>query len=302
MSFMETPRFPERISVGAAGGPGYSTDIASTRAGFESRNINWQQARARYDLAHEPRTEAEKETLLAFFRMAHGAAIGFRFRDWSDYRCAAAAGLLQGRLGSLAVGLMGFGHGVPVYRLFKRYGSGSFAEDRDIRKPVAGTVTVQRAGLTVTFGAGAGQIALDATLGAVTFVADQTRTISSHTVGAAHQVTLSSAFAPNVIVGSRVWLDGITGTAAAALNNLSHAVTAVSTNVVTLATATTGLTASGGVARLFPQPSESLAWAGEFDVPVRFESDDASLSIVGRNEAGALYSWQTNLVEIRIEP
>jgi len=75
---MESPRFPERISVQASGGPGYSTDIVTVRAGFESRNINWSQSRARFDLSHAPRTEAQKDELLAFFRMARGAAYGFR--------------------------------------------------------------------------------------------------------------------------------------------------------------------------------------------------------------------------------
>jgi hypothetical protein len=38
-------RFPEDISYGSSGGPGFSTDIVVTQGGFEQRNINWQVAR-----------------------------------------------------------------------------------------------------------------------------------------------------------------------------------------------------------------------------------------------------------------
>jgi uncharacterized protein (TIGR02217 family) len=299
MSFMELPRFPERISVQASGGPGYSTDIVTVRAGFESRNINWSQSRARFDLSHAPRTEAQKDELLAFFRMARGAAYGFRYKDWGDFRVTQSNGVMRGLVGTVEQGTAGQGFGVATYQLFKRYGTGSFAEDRRIRKPVPNTVAVLRNGAPVTFGTLAGQATLDNTTGVLTFVADQTRNISSHIVGATHQLTLASAFSPNLILGGRVWVTGVTGTAAAVLNNRSHSVTGVSGAVVILGTATSGLTATGGEARFFPQPTETLTWSGEFDVPVRFESDEARIQIIDRTQSELLYAWQTQLVEVR---
>ena len=249
MSFMESPRFPERISVQASGGPGYSTDIITVRAGFESRNINWSQARARYDISHSPRTEAQKDELLAFFRMMRGAAYGFRFRDWSDYRVASTAGVLQPFLGTIDQGMLGTGDGVATYQLMRRYGSGTFAEARRIRKPVSGTVIVLRNGSPVTVGVANGNISIDTTTGVITFVNDQNRVINTHTVGASHALTLATAFAPNLAVGGRIWIEGVTGTAATVLNGRSHAVTGV----------------GGATLRLAPQPLDSLPPEGRLD-------------------------------------
>ena len=299
MSFLESPRFPERISVQASGGPGYSTDIITVRAGFESRNINWSQARARYDISHSPRTEAQKDELLAFFRMMRGAAYGFRFRDWSDYRVASTAGVLQPFLGTIDQGTLGTGDGVATYQLMRRYGSGTFAEARRIRKPVSGTVIVLRNGSPVTVGVANGNISIDTTTGVVTFVNDQNRVINAHTVGASHAMTLATAFSPNLAVGGRIWIEGVTGTAATLLNGRGHAVTGVGGANITISTSTTGLTATGGTARFFPQPTDALTWSGEFDVPVRFESDEARIQIIDRTQNELLYSWQTNLIELR---
>jgi hypothetical protein len=103
-----------------------------------------------------------------------------------------------------------------------------------------------------------------------------------------------------LVVGGRVWVTGVTGTAAAVLNNRSHSVTGVGGAVVILGTATSGLTATGGEARFFPQPTETLTWSGEFDVPVRFESDEARIQIIDRTQSELLYAWQTQLVEVRV--
>ena len=51
MAFIEV-RFPTDIAYGSAGGPEYSTDIVITQGGYEQRNVNWSQARARYNVAH----------------------------------------------------------------------------------------------------------------------------------------------------------------------------------------------------------------------------------------------------------
>ncbi len=43
MAFIET-RFPDDISYGAAGGPGYQTDVVTVNSGAEQRNAAWQDA------------------------------------------------------------------------------------------------------------------------------------------------------------------------------------------------------------------------------------------------------------------
>lgn len=79
-------QFPPEISYGSKGGAMFSTSVISSNSGHEQRNINWSQARARYDVASGIKTEAQMNELISFFRARRGRAIGFRFKDWSDYR------------------------------------------------------------------------------------------------------------------------------------------------------------------------------------------------------------------------
>lgn len=146
MGFEEV-RFPADISYGSSGGPEYSTDVVATFSGHEQRNVNWQQARARYNVAHGVKTQAQLNELLAFFRARKGRAYGFRFKDWSDYRAQNV--------------LLGLADGVKTaFPLVKTYASGSVEEVRRIHKPVAGTVAMyvdsvlQSGGITVDVATG----------------------------------------------------------------------------------------------------------------------------------------------------
>lgn len=122
-------RFPEDIAYGSSGGPEYSTDIVMTHGGYEQRNVNWAEARARYNVAHGVKTQTQLDTLLAFFRARKGKAYGFRFKDWTDFS---------------AVGqVIAVGDGVETqFPLIKTYSSGSVTETRMITKPVSGAVSV----------------------------------------------------------------------------------------------------------------------------------------------------------------
>ena len=123
-------QFPPDISYGVTGGPEYSTDIIMTGSGFEQRNINWQQARCKYQAAHGVKTESQMQRLLAFFRARRGKAYGFRFKDWLDY------------IGNNEI--IGRGDGkTAVFQLVKNYiDAAGYTEIRKIQKPVAGTVSV----------------------------------------------------------------------------------------------------------------------------------------------------------------
>jgi len=152
MSFVET-QFPSDISYGATGGAVFSTDIIETFGGFEQRNINWAQSRARYNVAHGVRTTGQMDVLIAFFRARRGKAIGFRFKDWSDY--------------SVTGQLIGTGDAAnQVFQLVKTYTSGSVTVSRDIKKPVSSTETIYLDG--VPQGSG---YTLDTTTGIVNFTA-----------------------------------------------------------------------------------------------------------------------------------
>lgn len=150
MAFVET-RFPVDISFGSSGGPEYSTDVILMHSGHEQRNVNWSQARARYNVAHGVKTQAQLDALIAFFRARKGRADSFRFKDWTDYKATAQ--------------LMGQGNGSnTTFQLKKLYTSGGVTETRDIKKPVSGTTKVYAAGIWQTTG-----VSVDNATGVVTF-------------------------------------------------------------------------------------------------------------------------------------
>lgn len=116
-------QFPAEISYGSKGGPMFSTDIVSTFSGHEQRNINWQAARCRYDIASGIKTEQQWQELISFFRARHGRAIGFRYKDWSDYRAVNQ--------------VIGKGNAQQTkFQLVKRYINGGQVYARNIAKPV----------------------------------------------------------------------------------------------------------------------------------------------------------------------
>jgi uncharacterized protein (TIGR02217 family) len=152
MAFIEV-RFPTDIAYGSAGGPEYSTDVVITQSGYEQRNANWSQARARYNVAHGVKTQAQLDTLIAFFRARKGRADGFRFKDWTDYQVGGQ--------------LIGTGNGVTMaFSLVKSYSSGSSSEVRAISKPVAGSQNIYLGGVLQSGSA----YSLNTTTGLVTFV------------------------------------------------------------------------------------------------------------------------------------
>jgi uncharacterized protein (TIGR02217 family) len=127
-SFHEV-RLPDNIAYGATGGPEFATTVVATGSGHEKRNVNWAQARGRWDVASGLKRQAQIDELIAFFRARWGKAYGFRFKDWTDYKAAGQ--------------LLGTGDGaLTQFQLVKHYPSGIVIEVRTITKPVAGTVKV----------------------------------------------------------------------------------------------------------------------------------------------------------------
>lgn len=130
-------QFPSDISYGATGGPMYLTDIVATVSGYEQRNSRWEQARAKYNVASGIKTEAQWQELIAFFRARRGKAVGFRFKDWSDYTGANE--------------LIGEGDGsTQTFQLKKLYTSNVTVE-RIITKPVWGSVKIYLDSVLQTF-------------------------------------------------------------------------------------------------------------------------------------------------------
>lgn len=280
MSFVESPRFPDKLGYGASGGPTFRTSIIALASGFEQRNADWSVERRMYDLVHTAKNRDELDELIAFYlTVARGRLHGFRFRDWADYNDTHGDAI--GWLGG------GVGTGSPTLQMYKRYVSGSNAALREITKPY-GTISVTRGGVAVVYGASAGQISIDTTNGEITFVADDSEAITGHTIGSSHQFT-TAANVTQLGIGDKVYIGSVTGTASSLLNSAAHTISNKSGSgpyTWTISTNTGGsptLTASGGTIYAYPQADEALLWSGEFDVPVRFDTDELMAMIRGKN-------------------
>lgn len=128
MAFIET-RFPDDISYGATGGAGFNTDVIVVNSGFEQRNATWQDSKCMFDVSHGVRTQAQLNILIAFFRVMKGRANGFRFKDWTDFEVATGEGVLTSI-------------DATHFQLWKRYTTAATNHDREITKPVNGTLII----------------------------------------------------------------------------------------------------------------------------------------------------------------
>jgi len=147
--FEETQMDPS-YTLEAVGGPQFKTTILSTKGGLEQRNIDWSKARGLWTLDFLHRPVDEIAPFQAFFYAVFGDAIGFRFKDWSDYKSTLLMGdtITDGDQG------IGTGDGITAdFQLTKTYAFGSLTYVRIINKPVPGTVVVAvdavPAGITV---------------------------------------------------------------------------------------------------------------------------------------------------------
>lgn len=163
MNFHEV-RFPAPLSAGSSGGPERRTEIVTLRNGSEERNTPWRHSRRRYDAGLGIRSLDDLAEVVAFFEARQGQLIGFRWKDWADFKsCAPSArpGALDQRIGT--------GDGVVrVFALTKTYAPGDHAYDRPISKPVAGSVVVAVAGNVLALGV---DYSVDAETGVVTLAA-----------------------------------------------------------------------------------------------------------------------------------
>ncbi|WP_425045437.1 phage distal tail protein, Rcc01695 family [Primorskyibacter sp. S87] len=137
MNFHEV-RFPANLSFGSVGGPERRTDVVTLANGFEERNTPWAHSRRRYDAGLGMRSLDDVETLIAFFEARRGQMYGFRWKDWSDYKSgrATAEPAFEDQI-------IGVGDGKKtIFQISKTYRSGEFSYQREITKPVQGTVRI----------------------------------------------------------------------------------------------------------------------------------------------------------------
>lgn len=191
MSFVEV-QFPADISYGSTGGPEYSTDVVVTGSGHEKRNVNWSNARARYNVAHGVKSQTQLDQLVAFFRARKGRAVGFRFKDWTDYKGIGES--------------IGSGNGsITNFQLTKTYISGAVSEIRIITKPVSETVKIYVNSVLQVSG-----VSVNTATGMVTFT---TAPASSTAIAADFEFDVPVRFDTDKLAasldsfGSHSWLD-----------------------------------------------------------------------------------------------
>ena len=158
MEFHEV-RFPTDLSLGAMGGPERRTEIVTLASGAEERNAPWADSRRRYDAGLGMRSLDDVEALIAFFEARRGQLVGFRWRDWADWRSCRPSGAVTPFDQAI-----GRGDGASrEFQLVKRYASGGAEYVRPITKPVASTVRVGVDGREVAAAAdpATGRVTLD---------------------------------------------------------------------------------------------------------------------------------------------
>lgn len=137
MAFYESPRFPERIGIGATGGPSFATEVIAVESGREKRNARWSYPRHEWDVSHGLRSQADFVTLREFFlATAKGKAHGWRYKDWADFAATIAQGVVAGLTST-------------TFQLIKRYTSGAQTTDRPITKPIAAGFVLKDTGATL---------------------------------------------------------------------------------------------------------------------------------------------------------
>ncbi|MHB9836850.1 DUF2460 domain-containing protein [Paraburkholderia terrae] len=288
-TFLESPRFPDNIAFGATVGPTYLTVLSTVYSGRDGRIAAWTQSRVRFEVGRRSMNAADTATLDAFFRAVKGRAYGFRIKDWTDFSVTTGNGVLTPS-------------GAPGrYQLGKLYTTGVLSETRNIQKPVAGSPVVN---LNASPLAGTAY-AVDSTTGLVTLTQASfpSANVTGITVGASTVVNLASAISGLGVGGMLAFNGGFGGADQALLNGQAFQITALTGAQYTLAVTTTGkaITTGSAIGTRYPQGADVLAWAGQFDVPARFDVDEMKKQVMDRSGGDLIVDWGSiPIVEIRV--
>lgn len=156
--FLETPRLPGCPSFGYVKRPRYSTEVIESITGRRDRFQLWQYPLHDYTVTVGPRKEAEISRLLEFYHAMGGRFVGFRAKDYSDFK-SCYIDETPTAVDQPLIAVDGL-----EYQLTKRYQAGNRTQERIITKPIATTILVAENGTPVTTG-----WTLDETTGRVTF-------------------------------------------------------------------------------------------------------------------------------------
>lgn len=154
--------FPLDVALKSSGGPERRTDVVTLGSGREERNARWAHSRRRYDAGYGVKTLEALSQVVAFFEERRGRLYGFRWRDRLDHASAAGAITPTDQV-------IGTGNGATAaFQLIKSYGAIHAPYQRQIVKPVSGSVRIAVDGAEAAEGSA---FTVDAASGVVTFLA-----------------------------------------------------------------------------------------------------------------------------------
>lgn len=141
---------PTNLDYGTAGGPAFDVQVTRLDSGSEERNLRWAAELSEYDASYGVKTLEDLHLVLRFFRARHGAAFGFRYKDFHDFTSAA-----NGRDAPADDDqVLGVGDGATLaFQLIKRYGDPNVATPyvRPILKPAHGPIRVGDGATIIAF-------------------------------------------------------------------------------------------------------------------------------------------------------
>lgn len=161
MNFHEV-RFPTSISRASSAGTERKTQIVVLGSGHEERNSSWANSRRFYNAGYGVRTLDDLNRVIEFYEERRGRLYGFRWKDRLDHKSCRPSQTPQP-----TDQVLGTGDGArTAFQLVKAYGSAFASWQRDIAKPVTGTVRVAVDGIEQQV---LTEFTVDAATGTVTF-------------------------------------------------------------------------------------------------------------------------------------
>lgn len=176
--------FPQGISYGSSGGPGWATAIFDNDASV-ARVARRSQARHEYNAGLGIRSASDVADVIRFYLAREGSVRGWRWKDWADFTSAEDGKSAQA-VDDVEIGA---GDGATTeFQLVKKYVSGAQTYTRIITKPEASSVLIAVNAVTKTEGA---DFTVDTTTGVVTFTVAPT---AGHAITAGFEFRVPAIF------------------------------------------------------------------------------------------------------------
>lgn len=274
-------RFPDDISYGASAGPKYCTTLVENLSGKVKAIQTWKNPIRIYDVAFGVREEHQKEELQDFWDEVAGRAGVFRFRDFSDFRITRENCEFNGSVGY---------NGAESFKIYKSRRLKSLAKRyRRIHKIVEDTFFLYKNDLPFT------GYNLDLDNGVVNFTPLNTKSIVSITKASNGVITTSVAH--GLVNNDMVSFKDVSGMGQ--INGVVGKVTVINTTSFSINVNTSSYNdyVTGGTVNKYMNIGDEFTYECEFDVPVRFGSDE--MPLVANNYE--IYSWDSiKLIEERL--